>query len=199
MNILIIEDDEDICQLYSVWLEENRHQFVIAKSAEDGLLEYKNSLQKQKMASSSNCRISNFDLVVLDYDIPLKKGSFTSGQNGLFVAQEILGINPDQRLMFASAWPQKIFTEYVRTLNRVIEILQKPFEKDEFIELAENVVVYDYMKKISKQMRNNGRNPNKPDINNMGELFKLLVNLQKAVSKKDGREETDVDIFKNID
>jgi CheY-like chemotaxis protein len=199
MNILIIEDDEDICQLYSVWLEENGHQFVISKSAEDGLLEYKNSLQKQKMANSSDFRISSFDLVVLDYDIPLKKDSFTSGQNGLFVAQEILGINPDQRLMFASAWPQKIFTEYVKTLNRVIEILQKPFEKDEFIELAENVVVYDYMKKISKQMRNNGRNPNKPDIKNMGELFKLLVNLQKAVSKKDDMGKTDMDVFKNID
>ena len=39
MNVLIIEDDDDICQLYSIWLEENRHEYIIAKNYEYGILE----------------------------------------------------------------------------------------------------------------------------------------------------------------
>ena len=48
MNVLIIEDDDDICQLYSIWLEENRHDYIIAKNYEDGMLEYEKSIQKSE-------------------------------------------------------------------------------------------------------------------------------------------------------
>ena len=46
MNVLIIEDDDDICQLYSIWLEENRHDYIIAKNYEDGISEYEKSIQQ---------------------------------------------------------------------------------------------------------------------------------------------------------
>ncbi|HKR74213.1 MAG TPA: hypothetical protein VJR94_08890, partial [Candidatus Nitrosocosmicus sp.] len=119
MNILIIEDDDDICQLYSIWLEENRHDYIIAKNYEDGISEYEKSIQNtdENYKSYNNC----FDLVVLDYDLPSR--NIATNQNGLHIAKEILELKNDQRIMFASAWPKKAFVEYVSTLKSVPEVL----------------------------------------------------------------------------
>ena len=109
MNVLIIEDDDDICQLYSIWLEENQHDYIIAKNYEDGISEYEKSIQRSDEDHKSDNNI--FDLVVLDYDLPSK--DMSSNQNGLHIAKEILELKGDQRIMFASAWPKKAFVEYV--------------------------------------------------------------------------------------
>jgi DNA-binding response OmpR family regulator len=86
MDVLIIEDDDDICQLYSIWLEENRHDYIIAKNYEDGILEYVKSIQQGDEGYESDNNI--FDLVVLDYDLPSK--DMSSNQNGLHISKEIL-------------------------------------------------------------------------------------------------------------
>jgi DNA-binding response OmpR family regulator len=172
MNVLIIEDDADICQLYTIWLQEYNYHYVIARNVEDGLYEYQKSLQNNPK------NFNNFDLIILDYDLSSKNDS-KSNKNGLNVAKEVLSLNKNQRIIFASAWPQKIFNEYIETLKCFIEILQKPFEKDIFIKMVQDSFVYDTLKKVVGDMRKNGLNPNKPYSGNYASLFELLWKLQK--------------------
>lgn len=190
MNILIIEDDDDICQLYSIWLEENRHDYIIAKNYEDGMLEYEKSIEK----TSEDYRSFNnvFDLVVLDYDLPSKNVS--GHQNGLHIAKEIMELKNDQRIMFASAWPKKAFVEYVSTLKSVPEVLPKPFEKEEFINLAEKINLYDIAKKFTKELREM-KNPNSPsvDIKSLESLFKLMNNARREFLQKDSEYKNEYD------
>lgn len=188
MNILIIEDDDDICQLYSIWLEENRHDYIIAKNYEDGISEYEKSIQNtdENYKSYNN----SFDLVVLDYDLPSR--NIATNQNGLHIAKEILELKNDQRIMFASAWPKKAFVEYVSTLKSVPEVLPKPFEKEEFINLAEKINLYDIAKKFTKQLREM-KNPNSPnvDIKSLESLFKLMNNARREFLQKDNEKNDD--------
>jgi DNA-binding response OmpR family regulator len=192
MNVLIIEDDDDICQLYSIWLEENRHDYIIAKNYEDGISEYEKSiLQSNEDFKSAN---NVFDLVVLDYDLPSK--DMSSNQNGLHIAKEILELRGDQRIMFASAWPKKAFVEYVSTLKSVPEVLPKPFEKEEFINLAEKINMYDIAKKFTKQLREM-KNPNSPDVDikSLESLFKLMNNARREFLQKDNDKNNNSDFI----
>ena len=173
MKVLIIEDDPDICYLYSIWLQEFDYNYVIARTVEDGLYEYYNSLKQ------NTDKLDNFDLIILDYDLPPKRDSSLSTKNGLYVAKEVLGLNKDQRIIFASAWPQKIFNEYIETLKCFIEILQKPFEKDLFIKMIQDTFVFDTLKKVVIDMRKNDENPNKSNPESYVNLFELLWKLQK--------------------
>jgi DNA-binding response OmpR family regulator len=189
MNILIIEDDDDICQLYSIWLEENRHDYIIAKNYEDGISEYEKSIHIYDYDNDDYKSYNkSFDLVVLDYDLPSK--NISASQNGLHIAKEILELKNDQRIMFASAWPKKAFVEYVSTLKSVPEVLPKPFEKEEFINLAEKINLYDIAKKFTKQLREM-KNPNNPnvDIKSLESLFKLMNNARREFLK--GNEKND--------
>lgn len=170
MNILIIEDDPDICYLYSIWLQEYNCNYVITKDIEDGIYEYHKSLQFYPDG------FNYFDLIILDYDLTSKDGS--SVKNGLNVAKEVLSINKDQRIIFASAWPQKIFNEYIESLKCFIEILQKPFEKDIFIRMVYDTFVFDTLKKVVENMRNNCGSPLYPDTKDYANLFELLWKLQ---------------------
>ncbi|HKR74683.1 MAG TPA: response regulator [Candidatus Nitrosocosmicus sp.] len=192
MNILIIEDDDDICQLYSIWLEENRHDYIIAKNYEDGISEYEKSIQytDENYKSYNN----SFDLVVLDYDLPSR--NISTNQNGLHIAKEILELKNDQRIMFASAWPKKAFVEYVSTLKSVPEVLPKPFEKEEFINLAEKINLYDIAKKFTKQLREM-KNPNSPnvDIKSLESLFKLMNNARREFLQKDNEKNDEADLI----
>jgi DNA-binding response OmpR family regulator len=189
MNVLIIEDDDDICQLYSIWLEENRHDYIIAKNYEDGISEYQKSIQQSDEDHKSDNIL--FDLVVLDYDLPSK--DMSSNQNGLHIAKEILELKGDQRIMFASAWPKKAFVEYVSRLKSVPEVLPKPFEKEEFINLAEKINLYDIAKKFTKQLREL-KNPNSPDVDikSLESLFKLMNNARREFLQKDNNKNDDI-------
>ncbi|MDQ3083342.1 MAG: hypothetical protein M3Q77_00825 [Thermoproteota archaeon] len=176
--------------IYSIWLEENRHDYIIAKNYEDGISEYKKSIQQSDEDYKSDNNI--FDLVVLDYDLPSK--DMSSNQNGLHIAKEILELKGDQRIMFASAWPKKAFVEYVSTLKSVPEVLPKPFEKEEFINLAEKINLYDIAKKFTKQLREM-KNPNSPevDIKSLESLFKLMNNARREFLQKDNDKNNDID------
>lgn len=192
MNILIIEDDDDICQLYSIWLEENRHDYIIAKNYEDGISEYEKSIHNTDENPQSHN--NSFDLVVLDYDLPSRNISIN--QNGLHIAKKILEMKNDQRIMFASAWPKKAFVEYVSTLKSVPEVLPKPFEKEEFINLAEKIKLYDIAKKFTKQLRDM-KNPNNPnvDIKSLESLFKLMNNARREFLQKDNYKNDETDLI----
>jgi CheY-like chemotaxis protein len=80
-----------------------------------------------------------------DYKMP--------GKDGMEVAREILTINPDQRIIFASAYVKETLENSVKELKRVVELLQKPFEIQAFIDTIEDKQVYEELKKIMINIR----------------------------------------------
>ncbi len=147
MNVLIIEDDPDICHLYSIWLQESNYNYVITNNVEDGLYEYHKSLQQQKQENSDNFS-NSFDLIILDYDLASKNNSDTT-KNGLNVAKEILSLNKDQRIIFASAYVKETLEESIKCLKHVVELMQKPFSLKELVNTVEDNKIYQELQKFN--------------------------------------------------
>jgi DNA-binding NtrC family response regulator len=75
------------------------------------------------------------------------------GKDGMEVAKEIFEINPDQRIIFASAYVKETLENSVKQLKRVVELLQKPFEIQTFIDTIEDRQIYEELKKIMINIR----------------------------------------------
>jgi CheY-like chemotaxis protein len=86
-----------------------------------------NGVMKRRPSSLSSLP---FDVVILDYKMPKK--------DGLQVAKEILDMNPEQRIIFASAYVQETLVESVKELKKVVELMQKPFSMSALIDTVEN-------------------------------------------------------------
>ena len=152
MKILIAEDESDISHTYRVALESRNHDVEITDDGVKCVQVYREELSKlqassyKNMKPNSNLRDSRptaatpFDVVVLDYKMPRK--------DGMEVAKEILTLNPDQRIIFASAYVKETLENSVKELKRVVELLQKPFEIQAFIDTIEDKQVYEELKKI---------------------------------------------------
>jgi hypothetical protein len=49
-------------------------------------------------------------------------------KDGLQIAKEILEINPEHRIIFASAYIKETLVESVKELKRVVELYKSPFQ-----------------------------------------------------------------------
>ena len=136
MRILIAEDESDISHTYQLALESRNHEVVIVDNGIGCLEIYRKELRNGK---------DPFDAVVLDYKMP--------GKDGMETAKDILDLNPDQRIIFASAYVEETLAESVKNLRRVVELLQKPFEIQSFIDTVEDKQVYEELKKIFVNLR----------------------------------------------
>jgi two-component system cell cycle response regulator CpdR len=116
MKVLIAEDDQDLLAQYVDILEEKGYEVTTSKNGEECLRLYRNELNSTESIGSK----SPFDAVILDYQMPIK--------NGLETAKEILKITPRQRIIFASGYVQETFSESIKDLKQVIEIMKKPFQ-----------------------------------------------------------------------
>jgi DNA-binding NtrC family response regulator len=110
------------------------------------------------------------------------------GKDGMEVAKEILTIYPDQRIIFASAYFKETLENSVKELKRVVELLQKPFEMQAFIDTIEDKQVYDELKKIMINIRaidydntSSGQETSEPFTSRerMRDLFECLRKIQK--------------------
>jgi CheY-like chemotaxis protein len=70
----------------------------------------KEQQQQQQRYHDKDTSSSPFDVVILDHKIPKK--------DGLQAAKEILDINPEQRIIFASAYVKETLTESVKQLKK---------------------------------------------------------------------------------
>src|SRR5918992_2662953 len=157
MKILIAEDESDISHTYRVALESRNHDIEITDDGVKCIQVYREELAKRQASSYKNMKHNNnlqdsrptaatpFDVVVLDYKMP--------GKDGMEVAKEILAINSDQRIIFASAYVRETLENSVKQLKRVVELLQKPFEIQAFIDTIEDKQVYEELKKIMINIR----------------------------------------------
>jgi CheY-like chemotaxis protein len=192
MRILIAEDESDISHTYRVALESRNHDVNIANDGISCLRIYRDELANRRSSSSDKStkynNIANakgsppsatspFDVVVLDYKMP--------GKDGMEVAKEILTINPDQRIIFASAYVKETLENSVKELKRVVELLQKPFEIQAFIDTIEDKQVYEELKKIMINIRaidydnTSSEQDSTSSRERMRDLFEFLRKIQK--------------------
>ena len=117
-NILIAEDNQYTALQYDRILNKSGHQVLITKDGEECLRKYRDEFEKNDQSSS-------FDVVVLDQSMPKKTGRE--------VADSILKINPNQRIIFASAYNVGKENESVEEFEENFEVLQKPFSLSKFV------------------------------------------------------------------
>ena len=164
MRILIAEDDLDISNLYKKALEKNRHQVVLTSNGSDCLTNYLTTLssmasihESKENANKRNiCSLDNssakandlvntsttpYDVVILDYSMP--------GMNGMEVAKEILNSDPNQRIIFASAYVRDTLEHSVIELKQVVELMQKPFTLKQLTDTVEDTLAFDELKGLN--------------------------------------------------
>ena len=138
MEILVAEDDNDTGVMYKNLLEERRgHHVIITSSGENCLKIYKEKLQNVEWEA---LYIQPFDAVILDYKM--------QDMDGMQVANEILAINPQQRIIFASAYIKETLLDSVKQLKQPVELLQKPFGEDALIYTIEKKEIYSELQRL---------------------------------------------------
>jgi CheY-like chemotaxis protein len=144
---LIAEDEPDIAALYKTVLEKRKHKATITTNGEDCLKAYHEIYQRhrfsigQELYHQSGSNNTSFDVVILDCKMPQI--------NGIEVAKEILAVNPHQRIIFASAYIKDTVIDSIKNLRQVTtESVQKPFEIKRLIDLIEDKMVYEELKKL---------------------------------------------------
>jgi CheY-like chemotaxis protein len=147
LNILIAEDEPDIAALYKTVLEKRKHKATITTNGEDCLKAYHEIYQRhrfsleQELYHQSGSNNTSFDVVILDCKMPQI--------NGIEVAKEILAVNPHQRIIFPSAYIKDTVIDSIKNLRQVsTESVQKPFEIKRLIDLIEDKMVYEELKKL---------------------------------------------------
>ena len=166
MRILIAEDDLDIARMYKKALEKNNHEVVLTSNGSDCLNDYLRSLEKLGSTATqsnnagstrmsidpprnvnsespkvTNTNASPYDVVILDYSMP--------GMNGMEVAKEILKADPDQRIIFASAYVKETLENSVKELKQVVELIQKPFTLKQFTDTVEDTLAFEGLKELN--------------------------------------------------
>jgi len=109
---------------YKISLEERNHQVITTENGEECLRIY----QEEKQTKKDNG--NPFDVVILDYRMPHK--------DGMTVAKEIRTMNPNQRIIFASAYLKEALIDSMKDLHGV-EFIEKPFELEELVETVERI------------------------------------------------------------
>ncbi|MFB5597647.1 MAG: response regulator [Nitrosopumilaceae archaeon] len=137
LNILIGEDDVDLAEIYSDILTERGHKVTLTF---DGVQCFETYERKQDE--------DPFDVVILDYLMPRISGTAT--------ARKILEKNPSQRIIFISAFGQKLLDD-LKEIEEKIEFLTKPTRPSSLIEVIEKGHLWKTKsKKTTEQWDNNG-------------------------------------------
>src|SRR2546428_9376395 len=135
MKVLIAEDEASVADLYKISLADRGHEVLVTTDGSEWLETYAKATVR-----NSNPEAGKLDAIVLDYSLPIV--------NGLQVAKRILSMNPKERIVFASGYVVETLTKSVSELGRIVELVQKPFEMDGFIDLLEDVAGIKEVKKI---------------------------------------------------
>jgi DNA-binding NtrC family response regulator len=99
-------------------------------------------------------------------------------KNGLEVAKEILEMNPEQRIIFASAYVKETLEESVKELKQVVELMQKPFDADVLVDTIEDREVQEGLKKLMTNLKQS--KDLDPTFEQIRDLFEGLRRIQKG-------------------
>jgi len=131
LNILVAEDNEFTAKQYKTALEKKGHQVTLTKDGEECFDVYNDEVKYSELFKKS--KQSPFDIVLLDQSMPKK--------TGIEVAKEILGLRGNQRIIFLSAYAQKILVGADNVKEDTIQILQKPFSLDFLVKKIEGRIL----------------------------------------------------------
>jgi len=127
LNILIAEDNEFTASQYSRILDKYGHKVVITKDGKECLKKYTDETKRSEFKTLGE---SPFDIVVLDQAMPK--------MTGREVADKILKTNPNQRIIFASAYALCGENDASDEFKENVEFLQKPFSLTKFVKQIGN-------------------------------------------------------------
>jgi DNA-binding response OmpR family regulator len=170
MRILIAEDEPDIAMQYELALTDRKHDITVTHDGEQCLDAFYQELEKREPAKNQRMNKPPFDAVILDYRMPKK--------DGMEVAREILAVEPKQRILFASAYVLETLVDSVKSLHQVVELIQKPFELDPFVDLIEDKGIYSELEELNVNAKKiKDLNPTHQQVQ---DLLKGLKKLQKG-------------------
>ena len=125
IKVLIGEDDEYSAEIYRISLKAKGHDVIITNDGEKCVKVFKHEFEQLGEKGQEKA----FDVVILDYAMPVI--------NGVEAAKEILTINPNQRIIFATAHLKELLAESAVRLGEGTEVLEKPFLPNTLVELFE--------------------------------------------------------------
>ena len=131
LNILVAEDNEFTAKQYKTALEKKGHRVTLTKDGEECFDVHNDEVKYSELFKKS--KQSPFDIVLLDQSMPRK--------TGIEVAKEILGLRGNQRIIFLSAYAQKILLGADNVKEDTIQILQKPFSLDFLVKKIEGRIL----------------------------------------------------------
>ncbi len=173
LQVLIADDDVDAVELYRAALEARGHVVTITFDGRECVNTYTRTLQRLVPANRSSAKIQPYDIIILDYKMPLI--------DGLEAAKEIIRLNPQQRIIFASAFVKDTLMDSVRELNQVTELIQKPFEPDVLIDMIEDTSTVSRLGELNHLVKEiSGKSGNSPDGSQIEILMQLLKKIQKT-------------------
>src|SRR5215208_4359327 len=151
----------------------NNNTVILSNDTSNGT---SNSGTDSSIARSSS--FAPFDAVVLDYRMP--------GKDGLQVAKEIFEMNPEQRIIFASAYVKETLESSIKELKRVVELMQKPFDADVLVGTIEDKESQEGLKILMRNLTDKNNNTEKdddkfePSLEQLRDLFEGLRKIQKG-------------------
>ena len=119
-KILVAEDNKFTATQYAKILESENHQVEIVKDGEECIQKYAKSI-------NADSKKSAFDVLILDHSMPQR--------NGAEVAGDILSLNPEQKIILASAYALSTERNFSKLKDKVL-FLQKPFQLSKILELV---------------------------------------------------------------
>ncbi len=122
LNILIAEDEEDIAEQYKMGFEDRGHKVTITYNG----VECINVYRRARQTLDDEDPII-YDAVIIDHNMPLKDGAT--------LAEEIRIINPEQIIVFATAYGNQLITGLDSFED--VDILAKPLSIKNLIKLVE--------------------------------------------------------------
>jgi CheY-like chemotaxis protein len=141
MKILISNDDTDTSMNYKSVLERLSHEVIITNTAEDCLKLYYKELQSIYFKTDAVEYKQPFDVIILDYKIP--------HIHGLEVSEEILAVNPRQRIILVSEYDNDILIDSLRRPKETVDVLQKPFSDKSLINIIEQEDIYLELERLN--------------------------------------------------
>ena len=116
-SILLVEDEFSLVRLYELVLTTFGHKILaVANNGEEAVQKYKNLPEKP-------------DIIIMDHRMPIK--------NGIDATEEILEINKDAKIIFASA--DKDAREKAEMMG-VLSFKTKPFSNEKLIRNIEKAL-----------------------------------------------------------
>ena len=131
LKLLIADDEPEILALYKTFLESKGKEVTVTTDGHKCVEVYK----------KRNSKGDYFDVVILDQKMPIK--------TGLQAATEILEINPQQKIIFASGYIEKTLLEVLTKLNKAIAVIEKPFSLEVLDHMINNPEIFKKLEKIT--------------------------------------------------